>query len=240
MIELPLVFLGGLLGSAHCVGHVWRVCPLDRHRLARRSRPISAGNWSTRPAGSSLIRFFGVVAGYMGLWLASRAHWWINAQAALSVTAGVLLAGSGAAGAGLSAAALLAQGCSPADRSVWPARLSANFSRRRACRTCSLPESSPASSPAAWSTVFWLSPSSSANIWDGLLTMSLFGAGTAPLMILAGTGSSLVSHAARRNLLRISAVCVGLTGVISIVRGILFVQTTAAPEVVRCLLCGTS
>ena len=54
--------------------------------------------------------------------------------------------------------------------------------------------------------------SSSASIRDGLLTMCIFGAGTGPLMILAGTGASLLSHGRRRNLLRISAVCVVLTG----------------------------
>ena len=70
--------------------------------------------------------------------------------------------------------------------------------------------------------------------------MSLFGAGTAPLMILAGVGGSLLSQAARRNLLRISAICVTLTGLISIARGILFVQFPGAPEVVRCVLCGSS
>ncbi len=82
--------------------------------------------------------------------------------------------------------------------------------------------------------------SSSASIWVGLLTMSIFGAGTGPLMILSGTGGSLIPHASRRNLLKISAVSVGLTGLISIVRGVLFVQLTPAPEAVRCLFCGAS
>ena len=76
--------------------------------------------------------------------------------------------------------------------------------------------------------------SSSASIWTGLLTMSVFGAGTGPLMILSGTGGSLISHASRGKFLKISAICVGLTGLISIVRGILFMQLTPAPEVVRC------
>jgi sulfite exporter TauE/SafE len=82
--------------------------------------------------------------------------------------------------------------------------------------------------------------SSLPNILDGLLTMSLFGAGTAPLMIAAGMGSSLVSGTVRRKLLKVAAICVSLTGLISILRGILFVQLTAAPEVVRCVLCGVS
>ncbi len=71
----------------------------------------------------------------------------------------------------------------------------------------------------------------------GLLTMALFGAGTAPLMILTGVGSALLSQATRRNALKVLAVCVCLTGVVSIIRGILFVQISAAPEVMRCLFC---
>ena len=39
-------------------------------------------------------------------------------------------------------------------------------------------------------------------------------------MILSGTGGSLISHASRGRFLKISAVCVGLTGLISIVRGV--------------------
>ena len=59
-------------------------------------------------------------------------------------------------------------------------------------------------------------------------------------MILAGTGGSLISHASRGRFLQISAVCVGLTGLISIVRGILFIQLTPVPEVVRCIFCGAN
>jgi sulfite exporter TauE/SafE len=79
---------------------------------------------------------------------------------------------------------------------------------------------------------------SASNIRDGLLTMAFFGAGTTPLLILTGTGASLISHAARRRLLRISAACVALTGLISIARGVLFFHFIPAPETVRCLLCG--
>jgi sulfite exporter TauE/SafE len=68
--------------------------------------------------------------------------------------------------------------------------------------------------------------------------MALFGAGTGPLMMLAGTGGSLLSHIGRRNVLRVSACCILLTGCVSIARGLLFVQLVDAPEVVRCALCG--
>jgi sulfite exporter TauE/SafE len=80
--------------------------------------------------------------------------------------------------------------------------------------------------------------SSSASVWVGLLIMSLFGAGTAPLMILAGAGGSLLALAGRRNLLRVSAVCVCVAGLVSIARGLLFLQNWGVPETARCVLCG--
>ena len=81
---------------------------------------------------------------------------------------------------------------------------------------------------------------SSANIWQGLLTMSLFGAGTGPLMILAGAGSSLLSVTLRRNLLKVAALCVCLTGLISIGRGIHFVQLSAGQDLTHCPFCSDS
>ena len=238
MIELPLVFLGGLLGSAHCVG----MCG---------GFAVSIGIGS-RGFGSNLRRqliytagriftysFFGIVAGYAGLWIAGRASLWINMQAALSHAGGCVADRPG----------LLASG--------W-CRGGTGRNSREADRSASREPSSGHSSPRpSWSHVllagvltgflpcglvygYLALASSSASIWAGLLTMSLFGAGTGPLMILSGTGGSLISHASRGRFLKFSAVCVGLTGLISIVRGILFVQLTPAPEVVRCLFCGVS
>ena len=56
-------------------------------------------------------------------------------------------------------------------------------------------------------------------------------------MILTGAGGSLLSHSARRHLLTLSAVCVLLTGVISLARGSMFVQfpESAAPGVLPVL-----
>jgi sulfite exporter TauE/SafE len=63
--------------------------------------------------------------------------------------------------------------------------------------------------------------SSTSSVLHGLLTMAAFGLGTAPIMILTDFSGSLVSHSARRQLLRVSAVCVLLTGVISLARVIM-------------------
>jgi sulfite exporter TauE/SafE len=238
MIELPLVFLGGLLGSAHCIGMCGGFAVgigLGSTGLAsnlRRQLIYTSGRIFT-------YSFFGVAAGYAGYWMAGRAKMWINAQAVLSVIAGIVLVTQG----------LLALGILP--RRLWTRRAGGStpclagtfvgpFLTSSRLADVLLAGVFTGFLPCGLVYGYLALASSSANVVDGLLTMSLFGAGTAPLMILAGVGGSLVSHASRRHLMRVSAVCVALTGLISIARGVLFVQFPGAPEVVRCMLCASS
>ncbi len=60
---------------------------------------------------------------------------------------------------------------------------------------------------------------STASLPRGAATMAAFGLGTVPLMVLTGTGASLVSMVTRRRLLRFAAWCVVLTGIVSLARG---------------------
>jgi sulfite exporter TauE/SafE len=237
MIELPLIFLGGLLGSAHCVG----MCGGFAVSIGLGSRNLAAN--IARQLVYTIGRiftysFFGIVAGYAGFWIAARSRLWINAQAALCLIAGSLLLAHG----------LLALGIVP--RRLWQ-RVPGGAAVCLAGTFVGPFLTSPSLSSVLLAGVltgflpcglvygYLALATSSADIGYGLLTMCLFGAGTAPLMILAGAGSSLLSQGVRRKLMRVSAVCVALTGLISVVRGILFVQLTPATEVVRCLLCDT-
>ena len=107
MIELPLVFLGGLLGSAHCIGMCGGFAVsigIGSHGFrsnVRRQVIYTIGRIFT-------YSFFGIVAGYAGSWIAGKANLWINVQAVLCVLAGVLLIAQG----------LLALGLLP--RRYWP------------------------------------------------------------------------------------------------------------------------
>ena len=107
MIELPLIFLGGLLGSAHCVG----MCGGFAVGIGLGSRGLAANilRQLVYTAGRVFTySFFGVVAGYAGFWIAAKSTLWINAQAALCLTAGVLLLAHG----------IVAMGVVP--RRFWP------------------------------------------------------------------------------------------------------------------------
>ena len=225
MIELPLVFLGGLLGSAHCVGMCGGFA-LSIGLGARTSRlQLAADNSSTRSAGSSPTPSSAWSPAMRGFWLSRQSRH-----------------------AGQRPGRSVASRGRPARRSrdcwLW-ASCRGGSCRRVVRRRHSLPgrnfRRAVPHGRRGWSNVllagiltgflpcglvygFLALASSSASIFHGLLTMAAFGAGTAPIMILTGAGGSLLSHSSRRHLLRVSAICVIVTGLISLARGIMFVQ----------------
>jgi hypothetical protein len=71
----------------------------------------------------------------------------------------------------------------------------------------------------------------------GMVTMASFGVGTMPMMVLVGCGSTLFSLAGRRRVLYIAAWCVVLTGLLSIARGIGFLELTPGAAAAGCPLC---
>jgi len=235
MIELPLVFLGGLLGSAHCVG----MCG---------GFALSIGVGAGSPA-SNLRRqltytlgrvltysFFGVVAGYGGFWLSRRAGTLVNVQAGLSIVAGALLVFQGLLALGVLPRRLLPSisgGGTPclAGTFVGP------FLTSPGLTNVLLAGILTGFLPCGLVYGFLTLASSSASVVHGLLTMLAFGAGTAPIMILTGVGGSLLSHSSRRYMLRVSAVCVLVTGLISLGRGIMFVQFPASAALESCPFC---
>jgi heavy metal translocating P-type ATPase len=86
---------------------------------------------------------------------------------------------------------------------------------------------------SVWRAGPW--PSSGAT-WPGRSATTV--TGTVPVMVLTGTGASILSYAARRGLFRVAAVCVLLTGVLAIGRGIRFLQSgdSLTPACVACAL----
>lgn len=222
MIELPLIFLGGLLGSAHCVG----MC-------GGFALTIGVG---ARDLGSNLLRqlaytlgrvltysFFGVMAGFGGFWLSRKAGTLVNVQAGLSILAGGLLVFQGLLSLGLLPRRIHRGGghwASPclAGTFVGPFLTAPGWSNVLLAGVLT------GFLPCGLVYGFLGLASSSASVFHGLLTMLAFGAGTAPLMILTGAGGSLLSHSARRHLMRVAAVCVMLTGLISLARGVMFVE----------------
>lgn len=234
MIELPLVFLGGLLGSAHCVG----MCGGFAVAIGMGSPSVTTN--MRRQATYSLGRVFtytcfGSIVGYAGLWLSQRAGSFIQIQAWLSLGAGVVL--------GMQA--LVALGVVPSFVRHWLR------GRAKVCLAGTFVGEFLAS--PRWSSVFLAGvltgflpcglvygylalAASTAGMIPGLATMAAFGAGTVPLMVLTGAGASVVSRNAQRSLRTVAAWCVLATALISLARGFFFLRGDVSVPCPACLL----
>src|SRR5262245_9745927 len=100
MIEWPLIFLGGLLGSSHCVG----MCGAFALTIGL-GTPSAAAN-ARRQLAYSLGRIFtysfaGAVAGFAGMRLQQLSAPAFHAQTVLAIAAGALLVVQGLHSAGI-------------------------------------------------------------------------------------------------------------------------------------------
>src|SRR5262245_25993953 len=181
MIELPLVLVAGILGTAHCLG----MCgPFVL--LIGGTSPGWLGALSSQSAYTAGRIFtygaLGAAAGFCG---ARLAHAWpavINIPATLAIIAGALLVYPGLQETGL----LQRRGVGPSAGPCLASGLLRSFLRQ------------PGSSGAFLAGVFTgllpcgllygmlaLAMSTRSVVWGGV-TMVVFGLGTAPAMILAG------------------------------------------------------
>jgi len=79
---------------------------------------------------------------------------------------------------------------------------------------------------------------SSASIWKGPLLMTAFGMRTVPVMLVTGAGFTVASLKMRQKLMKAAAVCVLISGVRTIARGMVFAanSSTEKPQE-ACLFC---
>ena len=218
-INLVLVFVGGVLGSSHCVG----MC--GGFALALGSG--APGVWSNlrRQAVYSVGRMFtyavcGAMAGFAGLWLTRQLPALVDAQAVLAVVAGLLLVFQGLSSAGL----LPRWSRDPArNRAAQAACLGggllANFLRRGGWTSVFVAGMLTGLLPCGLVYAFLALASSTSDWLLGMAVMVAFGLGTVPLMVLTGVGGQLLGLSARRHVFQVAAWCVIVAGTLSIVRG---------------------
>ena len=237
MIDLPLIVLGGLLGSSHCVGMcggfaltIGLTAPNVSRNLARQL-VYAMGRIFT-------YGFLGSAAGFAGFWFASQSGTLIRVQSLLSLTAGVILIVQGFEAMGLA-----------------PIRRMKRWTSRRSGVSCLAGSfAGPFLSSARWQHVFvagvlngflpcgliygYLAlASSTASLPAGLATMVAFGTGTVPAMVLTGAGASILTHSSRRHLFRFAGACVLVTGLLAVNRGL---ASWNADDPARCPGCHAS
>lgn len=218
-LTLPMVFMGGLLGSSHCIG----MCGGFAMTLG-----IHSGGWQRNFLRQSIYSIgrmgtysvLGAFAGFLGFWANSQWHHFLNIQATLSLIAGVILIVQGLWHLGyldfpivrrISSGSLSGPVCQVARGFGGLIRSSGYASAFVAgvftgFMPCGLVYAN-----------LGLAGGSASMLW-GMLTMAAFGLGTVPLMLVAGMGIGLAGPVFRSKLMKIAAVCVFLTGCVTLSR----------------------
>lgn len=215
MTELPLIFVGGLLGSSHCVG----MCgPLaialgapsrNLSHSFRRQLLFSAGRLST-------YGFMGAVAACAGIWFSQWTWLATSARGVLAVVGGIILVVLGLTTTGvlprINAGGLTPNSCAAAG---WLKSLLLAPSALSALLAGVFTGFIPCGLVYGFLTL----AAASGNVVRGWLVMTTFGAGTMPLLLVTGCGATLISMNTRARFFQLAAWCIVATGIISIARG---------------------
>jgi len=213
MIEWPLFFASGFLGSAHCLG----MCGPFVLTLGA-ATPGHWGNLARQLAyAAGRIFTYAVLGGgaaFLGLKAAGAVRHWANLPAVLAIVAGGILAVEGLFATGL----IRRPGV--AGAAVCPG--AAGF--RRLLATPRLPEAFLAGLftgflPCGLLYGMLVLAASTHQVGLGVATMAVFGFGTVPALLALGLGGGLLGRASQQRLRTVAAWCLLLTGLVSIARG---------------------
>ena len=219
MIELPLVLVAGLLGSSHCIG----MCGPFALTIGGTAPTLSAN--LTRQLLYSSGRIFsysvlGAVVGFGGWRLAQAVPAIVNVPAILAIVAGFLLVWQGLDAAGVFPRKQAASGTTPCLGGTFLAGMLTG----RHWVDVFLAGLFTGLLPCGLVYAMLTLASSTSNVALGMATMAVFGLGTVPVMVATGCGGSLISLTARKRLFTLAAWCVVVTGVVSIGRGLFFLD----------------
>jgi sulfite exporter TauE/SafE len=224
--EYLLIFAGGLLGSAHCVGMcgAFMITLAGQHGLssnAVRQLTYNLGRVCTYALAGAFVGYFGRRVG-----LETRSV--VVLQAALSCLAGTFLILEGLwSGGWLRRPWQSKPGCPGASSFAsllrareWPAVFAAGTLNGLL--------------PCGLVYAYLALAASRGDMLGGVLTMTAFGLGTLPLLVLTGLSGHILKASLRRWVFGIAAACMIATGVLAIGRGAAFYL---APTEAACPLC---
>jgi sulfite exporter TauE/SafE len=235
MIELPLVFLAGILGSSHCVG----MCGGFAVMIG-----ITHGDWR-RNLGAQLAYsagrivtycVLGAAAGQLGMRLERIAGTWLNLPALLSILAGLFLIVEGLASAGFDLRKWRIPAAAQTPRcTVIP--LMASLLRIPGAQNAFAAGLLTSLIPCGLVYAVLSLAATSGNFATGMLVMGVFGLGTVPLMLVTGVTASLLTLVQRRRLMYVAAWSVVLTGCITVARGAGVIDLHPGRGIVKCPFC---
>lgn len=219
MIELPLVMLAGLLGSSHCIGMcgpfaftIGQAAPSMRSNFVRQLLYTSGRIFTYAVLGATV--------GFGGWRIAKAVPAVVNLPAILAIVAGLLLVWQG----------LISSGVLPRSKSKFSSGpcLAGSFFAKLLTGgqfvDFFLAGLFTGLLPCGLLYAMLALAASSTNVLLAMTIMIAFGLGTMPVMVATGLSGSLFSLAVRRRLYTLAAWCVVATGLISIARGIFFLE----------------
>lgn len=219
MIELPLVLLAGLLGSSHCIGMcgpfaltIGQAAPNLRQNLVRQLLYTSGRVFTYAVLGAAV--------GFGGWRIAQAMPAVVNLPAILAISAGLLLVWQGLLSAGVLRFGKAKLGNDP----CLAGSFFATFLTGRQGLDVFLAGLFTGLLPCGLLYAMLALAASSTNIFLAMATMIVFGLGTMPVMVATGLSGSLLGAGARRKLYSLAAWCVVATGMLSVGRGVAFLE----------------
>lgn len=232
MIDAPLIVLGGLLGSAHCLG----MCGGFVLTLSvRGQRTMTEFQRQCIYAAGRVFAYvvFGAAAGYAGLRLAHLMPSAVQAQGWLCLAAGGILIVQGLLEIGI----VPRRRIGPANSCLVPGMFGALWNAARWQHTF-LAGVINGLLPCGLVYAFLALAASSGGVGMGAGTMALFGLGTVPALVVLGTGGGCMGQRMRRRVVTLAAWCVLATGVVTIGRGVSFIRADGRSDAVAaCPFC---
>jgi sulfite exporter TauE/SafE len=215
MWELPLIFVYGLLASAHCFGMCGPIVATlgvgasSWRQIMGRQCGYHAGRICTYSALGAILAFGG--------WrIAERFPGLTILPACLAVIAGILLCGEGLFAAGLIRHPAIGSRRMP----CLLASPVAGLLVRRSALGAFLAGVVTGFFPCGLLYAFLATAASTANMAHGALVMAAFGFGAVPMLLATALGATFVRGPARKYVYRLAACCVVLTGLVCITRGV--------------------
>ncbi len=178
--------------------------------------------------------FCGAIAGFGGAWITSQGSSFVQSQATLAVTAGVVLVLMGLVTAGvLPTLSFQFLGSIPCGAGSWLK----TFLAAPGLTGPLIAGMFTGFIPCGLVYAFLLKASSTGTMGIAILTMLAFGLGTIPMMVAVGFGGPLISGKNRVRLFKVAAWCIVVTGIISIARGAVQFQSSESESVAPCPFC---
>lgn len=215
--ELSLVFVSGVLGSAHCIG----MCGGIAATMSLGTRSVTGA--ILRQACWSLGRtatyvFLGITAATVGAtFLNSQGNtvWW---QSVFAIVAGLLLVVQGLHATGLLSWKVRSKSGLPCvTRTVF-----SQFFNGGSLVAVFIAGLLTGFLPCGLVYSFLTLAASTGSVISGIFIMLSFGLGTIPVMLVTGAGLSGATIGIRRKLIRVAAISVVVTGLMTTARGITF------------------